>query len=76
MNPVEYFADLIKQSKNPTAVSDVTIEDKDNLYRCYINVWSGMITVLQHNKNANDEIGKQIGSIFLDNDDNIITEIF
>lgn len=76
MYPIEYFSGLVCQHKNSAVVCDIVIEDDGKLYSCYVNPWNGMVTVLQHVKNTNDGLGRQIGSIFLDDDDNITTEIF
>lgn len=80
MHPVEYFADIIKQNNNnPAAVCDITLEEDNMLNRCNVNLWDGFITVLQHSKNANGywyEYGHAIGTIVVDNDDFIKTQIF
>ena len=53
---IMHFSRLIEQNNhNPGAVCDITVEEEDNkLYRCHVNAWDGMVTVLKHNKNADD----------------------
>lgn len=80
MHPVDYFADIIKESNNNSAsVCDITLEEDNKLNRCIVNPWNGFIIVLQHTKDVHGdwvEPGHVIGTIIVDDDDFIKIEIF
>jgi hypothetical protein len=79
MNPVEYFSNIIRDTNyNISTVSEAIIDNKETLIRCFINPWNGFVTVLEHKKNPDgsfDEPDRIIGSISIDDEDNLITEI-